>query len=322
MKWDCDNVQSELSAYIDNELPPAERTLLEKHLGNCPRCQRQLEELQTLATGVTALSGLQPPREFLTEVRREIARAGMPQWKVWQDHLFRPIWLKVPLETVAVVVIVALMMRIERPASERALKYEAKQGVGQETAPALTLNQPPSTDKLVPGRLVGVTADEALRPPVPAAAVVAAPLTSTVELQQRIAAVVVVHAKDISGVQNRAQQLAAAMGGRVVPPSNRTAAQTFFVELPPGDVASFKSRLLEATERGRVVDERLLAGELGAVPSIAPLSTASTGIGPRVLTGTTATNLIPVGGFDRPRAAAENKAATAVLEIQVMPPTN
>ena len=324
MKNDCESIESQLSAYLDNELPPTERTVVEKHLSNCPRCQRKLAELKTLAAGVTALPRLQPAPQFLADVRRKIARPGKSPGRAWQDYLFRPVWLKVPLETVAVVLIVVLMMRIERPAGERTLKYEARKDVGHGKVTTLAANQSQPMDKPASMRTVGGAIDEGSQPPTRSAPVAAARSMSTGELPQEApAVVVVVHAKDFNDVQNHAQQFAATMNGRILSSLSRGgAAQSFFVELPRENVASFKSQLLRSTEQARAVDAPALADGAGAVSKSAPLPASTPGVGPGVPTGIAGTNLVPVGGSDRLRSMAEPKAATAVLEIQVVPPTN
>ena len=316
MKNDCAGVQSELSAYIDNELPPTERAAVDKHLGDCPRCRRELDELKTLAAGVAALPRLQPVPPFLAEVRRKIADDGKSQGKAWHDYLFRPLWLKVPLETMAILAIIALMIGIERPAGERPVKSEAGKGVGQETKVARAATEAQPMKEPLSKMAVGGMTDEKPQPPTPSAAVAPVPLTSMAGLQQEApAAVVVVHANDFNGVRNRAQQLASAVNGRVVPPPNPTAGtQSIFVELPQEKVASFKARLLQVTEPD------LATGETGAASKIAPRSVVAMGIGPGVLTGGAGSNLMAVGAARRGGVAAGQKAPTVVLEIQVVPP--
>jgi anti-sigma factor RsiW len=111
---DCDIIQPELSAYVDGELTPHRRELVEAHLASCPRCQEALAELKTLTAGVAALPKLPTPPRFLAEVRAKIARGDHPEVPTWQDHLFRPVWIKVPLELAAVVAITISMMRLEQ----------------------------------------------------------------------------------------------------------------------------------------------------------------------------------------------------------------
>src|ERR1017187_3476094 len=110
---DCDIIQPELSAYVDGELSPHLRELVEAHLASCPRCQEALGELKTLATGVAALPKLQPSPQFLAEVRRKIARGDHPEALTWRDYLFRPFWVKVPLELAALVAVTVYVTRLE-----------------------------------------------------------------------------------------------------------------------------------------------------------------------------------------------------------------
>ncbi|MGO9243853.1 MAG: anti-sigma factor family protein [Verrucomicrobiia bacterium] len=110
---DCDVVRPELSAYLDGELAPHRRELVGAHLASCPQCQEALAELKTLATGVAALPKLQPSPRFLAEVRRKIARGDHPEALTWRDALFRPFWIKVPLEIAALVAVAVFMMRLE-----------------------------------------------------------------------------------------------------------------------------------------------------------------------------------------------------------------
>jgi hypothetical protein len=110
----CQNIRAELSSYVDGELAPAVRAEIEAHLASCPLCQQELSELKTLAVGMAALPKLQPAPRFLADVRRKIARGDRPEPRTWQDHLFRPFWLKVPLEVAALVAIGVVVTRFEQ----------------------------------------------------------------------------------------------------------------------------------------------------------------------------------------------------------------
>lgn len=71
--------------------------------------------MKTLTTGVAALPNLKPSPRFLAEVRRKIVRAENPKPMTWQDYVLRPLWLKVPLEAAALILIIGLAMRTEHP---------------------------------------------------------------------------------------------------------------------------------------------------------------------------------------------------------------
>ena len=112
---DCRDIRWELSAYLDGELTPSQRTEVEAHLASCPDCRQELSEMETLTLGVAALAKLQQAPRFLSEVRRKIAEADQPEPMTWQDYVFRPYWLKVPLEVAALIVIIGFVMRSEYP---------------------------------------------------------------------------------------------------------------------------------------------------------------------------------------------------------------
>jgi len=113
---DCDIIHAGLSAYVDGELTPHRREWVEAHLASCPRCREALAELKALAVGVATLPKMQPPPRFLAEVRRKIARGDNPEALTWRDYLFRPFWIKVPLELAAVVAVALLVMQFRQQA--------------------------------------------------------------------------------------------------------------------------------------------------------------------------------------------------------------
>jgi anti-sigma factor RsiW len=315
MKADCQGIRSELSAYLDNEIAPAERSAIEKHLDDCPHCQRELEQLKSLTAAVTALPTLEPPARFLAEVRRKIAGESEPRGRTWPDYLFRPYWLKIPLETVAALVIIAIVMSVERPASEHQPRYAANEIAGNPTAPELASDDSRARAWQAPRRSAVSATDAQLSLPAPAGPVAVAQSAPTEPVRQREPAVVVeVHAKDFEDARSQIQQITIAMGGRFVsPPDREPNARTVMIELPEAEVALFKSRLVQATESSKGRE----AG-LGTVSSFAMTS----GFAPAALTGKTGSNLVVVGGSEGLSVAVESKAPTVVLEIRVVPPAN
>lgn len=117
----CQDIQADLSAYVDGELSPSQRTDIETHVASCPGCRQKLAELKRLVAGVAELPKLQPAPRFLAEVRRKIAEGREPaESNSWRDYLFRPFWLKVPLEAVAVIVIAMFAVSVGKPRLKRA----------------------------------------------------------------------------------------------------------------------------------------------------------------------------------------------------------
>jgi len=61
-----------LSAHLDDEVTPEERTRIEAHLAGCSECSRELEDLDAARSAIRTLPLLDPPRGL---VPRPAARA-------------------------------------------------------------------------------------------------------------------------------------------------------------------------------------------------------------------------------------------------------
>lgn len=59
------HVSSDLSAYIDQELAPAEQARVSAHLEGCGRCAERLADLRATATLMAALPALRPSRSLV-----------------------------------------------------------------------------------------------------------------------------------------------------------------------------------------------------------------------------------------------------------------
>ena len=59
------HVSADLSAYLDQELAPAEQARVSAHLEGCGRCAKQLADLRATATLMAALPALRPSRSLV-----------------------------------------------------------------------------------------------------------------------------------------------------------------------------------------------------------------------------------------------------------------
>ncbi len=62
---DWEREREQLSAYLDDQLDPAERAALEIHLSDCPACQAELADLRALRSMLRAMAAPALPRSFL-----------------------------------------------------------------------------------------------------------------------------------------------------------------------------------------------------------------------------------------------------------------
>lgn len=171
----CREIQRELSAYLDGELTPSVQVEVETHLASCAQCRQELSKMKTLATGVAALPTLKPAPRFLAEVRHKIAYAEYPEPMTWQDYVFRPLWLKVPLEAAALILIIGLVMRSEHPQPRQQLaqlesvrtengEKDRGNGVLSETAAKVTAFDDLKSTRAEPASPVGTLQDAPASP--------------------------------------------------------------------------------------------------------------------------------------------------------------
>lgn len=70
---------AQLSAYLDEELPPPQLRLVEDHLEECPDCRRQLEGLRRVVRGLRRLEDLAPPPTLGQDLVRRIRLEPQPR---------------------------------------------------------------------------------------------------------------------------------------------------------------------------------------------------------------------------------------------------
>jgi hypothetical protein len=75
----CEDLQFNLSLYVDNDLTEAEQAVLEMHLGQCPPCRVRLSELQAIRNDFRMMSRPAVPADLLYSVRSAV-----------QDELYGP----------------------------------------------------------------------------------------------------------------------------------------------------------------------------------------------------------------------------------------
>jgi anti-sigma factor RsiW len=67
-----------LSAYHDGELSPAEAAIVERHLAECPACQRELRQLRRLSLIVGRAEAAAPSATTVASIKRQLEWEGNP----------------------------------------------------------------------------------------------------------------------------------------------------------------------------------------------------------------------------------------------------
>jgi hypothetical protein len=73
-KMKCENLQFNLSVYLDDCLDEGERALIDRHLVECPLCRQKLTDFQALRSNLRGLRRSEMPDELLVSMRRRISQ--------------------------------------------------------------------------------------------------------------------------------------------------------------------------------------------------------------------------------------------------------
>ena len=69
----CENLQFNLSLYLDDVLKTEERAVLDEHLARCPLCRQKLADFQSLRNNLRVLTRPDFSGELLSKVRKSVA---------------------------------------------------------------------------------------------------------------------------------------------------------------------------------------------------------------------------------------------------------
>lgn len=95
-----------LSAYLEGELPPAEKAAVEQHLATCIQCRTSLQRLRMTLGGLGHLRRAPAPSSFLADVQNQINRRS-------RGRFFGRRWMlfgRIPFEWLSLAMIVAMLV--------------------------------------------------------------------------------------------------------------------------------------------------------------------------------------------------------------------
>jgi anti-sigma factor RsiW len=98
-------VQGNFSAYLDGEMPDAERKAVDEHLAVCIQCRTELTRLKT---AVQQLGGMREraPNSFLADIQKQIHTRSKGRFFGGRRLLFG----RIPFEWVSLAMIVAMLV--------------------------------------------------------------------------------------------------------------------------------------------------------------------------------------------------------------------
>ncbi len=103
----CGDMEQRLGAYLEDFLDEKGRKALEEHLSACPHCRHTLEDLLKTKKILAGMDEVDPP-PWLTEKIMAQIHEGHAQKEGFFRRLFFPLHIKIPVQALATVFIVAL----------------------------------------------------------------------------------------------------------------------------------------------------------------------------------------------------------------------
>jgi len=101
---ECKDIQKRLSAYIEKAVSSKQKAAIDKHLKQCKGCRQELADLKKTIQYVQQLKDVEPPRWLVQKIMARV-RAEAEQKPGIIKRLFYPLYIKLPLEAVAVIFI-------------------------------------------------------------------------------------------------------------------------------------------------------------------------------------------------------------------------
>lgn len=268
----CEEVQDQLSLYLEDELEPAGRRAIEDHLGKCDRCRQEMALLWRTIGVLQTLEAIEVPPHLTAAVEASVNAREASWWRRVASWLFYPLHIKIPLEAAALVLVAIGAVYLSRSAPEVA--QAPRPSVSLESTrrdqpvPSVTgrgeMDESAARQRSSPEPQAQIGAQEepeglrdklgaarALRKEAPAAAKTAPPLR---ELTLR--------PRDASRAVSRIAEIATGMGGTVTEPRS---AERLVLTIPAEAYTKFLDALRDL-------------GDLGPPPAEAPSPPPAAGI--------------------------------------------
>jgi hypothetical protein len=110
---ECSSIRERLSAYLEDAVSREERVLIEEHLGSCKECSADLADLIKTIERIKGLEEVEPPAWMTQRIMAEL-REEAPPGKGILRRLFFPLYIKLPLQAVAALLVVGIALYVYR----------------------------------------------------------------------------------------------------------------------------------------------------------------------------------------------------------------
>jgi len=110
---DCQEIQKNLSSYLEGLLSSEEKKLVEGHLPSCAQCTASLAELKKTKDLLRNLDDVEPPPWLTAKIMARV-REEKEQRASFLKKLFFPFHIKVPLQALSVILVGVIVFQVYR----------------------------------------------------------------------------------------------------------------------------------------------------------------------------------------------------------------
>lgn len=165
-------IRRRLSDYLDNAVSAKERSEIEAHLATCGNCRGALADLERTIAHLKSLPEVEPPPWMTAKIMARVKGGAEPRPALWK-RLFFPLYVKLPLEAVAIVFLCITGYYLARTTAPQVSLTDTP-AIIREEAPQLTPEPSSKPQPSVPST-VSPKSPAAKSPAAPGAPAVAPP---------------------------------------------------------------------------------------------------------------------------------------------------
>jgi hypothetical protein len=102
---ECNNIREKFSDYIDEIISSEEKIRIEEHIKSCQECNEYLADMQRSIQYVKDIGDIEPPEWLAPKIMAQIKAEVSPKKGIFH-RLFYPLYIKLPIQAVATILIV------------------------------------------------------------------------------------------------------------------------------------------------------------------------------------------------------------------------
>jgi anti-sigma factor RsiW len=98
----CNDIEHNLSAYLEGTLSPEVKTIVEEHLASCPHCTKAVENLKKTEKLAREMEEVEPPPWFAQKIMSHVREEAQLKESLFRK-LFYPLHIKIPIQALTTV---------------------------------------------------------------------------------------------------------------------------------------------------------------------------------------------------------------------------